>query len=207
MEDYLYNEEERKQLNTLLDEFFNEFPQEEEIIAEAVKFDIFSEAINGGSIKRAVQRAQGRKNRMVEKVSNVVDSGVDTALDGNKKEEMTSIREDIMRGRGKPSTILKRAIKCALIGGVTGNAAIGLIVFVLSTLRRKALSEKERDKIYFEMKQELDIIDEKIKDAESDGNKKLKYQYMRLKTELKRNIHQFQTKGKLQQTQNSKIRK
>ena len=206
----IYTIEEQNALAHILDECIAQQPEQIYLLGEEIAYDIFLEEITGGSIKRAVRNAQAIGHRVDKKASKAVDSTVDAALDGERKAELKSIREDLLRGRGKPSTIIKRAIKAAIAGCAIGIAAGGislapffsLITFIISTIRRRDISDKEKKKIVWEMEQELEIVEEKIKDAESDGNKKLKYQYMRLRSELQRNIVQLKVYGKIQQRDN-----
>jgi len=208
MEDSLYTFEEQKELSSILSEFANNYEDQFLLLGEEIKYDLFLEEITGGSIKRAIRNTQATAQRIDKKVSRGVDNAVDAALDGGKKNEIKSIREDLMRGRGKPSTIIKRVIKAGIAGCVASVAAGGgvtlapvfaLLTFVISTYRRRAISEAEKKKIVFEMTNELQIIDEKIKDAENDNNKKLKYQYIRLRNEVNRNLNQLKFQGKIQQ--------
>lgn len=193
----ILNEEEYFKLSEYIDNILitlvkNNSPIYNEL-NEEMKFNLFSEAISG-TVKRATKKAAYNVRKVDKKVSKTVDDTVDAAIDGNKKNEIKSIREDILRGRGKVSTLIKRIIKTAAIG-VAIDPVLGLIAFLFSTLRRKKLSEQERNRVLFEMRQELEIVEEKIRDAESDGNKKLKYNYMRIRTELKRNIDQLRYNG------------
>lgn len=206
--DSIYTIQEQKELSNILDGFIKYNEDQFLLLGEDMTFDIFSEELTGGSVKRAVRDTQAKIQRADKKVSKVVDNTVDAALDGGRKNEIKSIREDLMRGRGKVSTILKRAFKAGLAGCVAsvatgGGAALipvfSLIAFIISTVRRRNISEAEKRKIVFEMDQELKILDEKIRDAENDGNKKLKYQYMRLRSEIYRNMNQLKIQGKIQQ--------
>ena len=201
MNDNIYTLEEQTFICNMLDEIckFNE--DQIILLGEDIKYDMFLEELTGGSVKRAVKKVSYIKNRTDKKVSKSVDGTVDAALDGEKKQELKSVREDIMRGRGKISTLLKRVVKIAIAAGVSGGAApaVALLGFFFSTIRRRDISRRERDKIIFEMEEELEIVEEKIKDAESENNKKLKYQYMRIRSELKRNLTQLKVKGKIQQ--------
>ena len=48
-----------------------------------------------------------------------------------------------------------------------------------------------------ELIQELEILDEKIKDADSDNDRKKKYQYMRLRNQMKKTIAVLRAGGSL----------
>ncbi len=206
MNDTIYTLEEQQSLSYIFDEMLKFDENQVLLLGEDMKYDLFLEEITGGSVARGVRNVTAKKNRIDKKVSKAVDKTVDSAIDGNKKEEIRSIREDLLRGRGKVSTLIKRAIKCAIAGAglsVAGGAGVSLtpflalITFCVSTARRKGISEKERDQILFEMKQEMKILDEKISDAQSEGDKKKKYQYMRLKTELERSMGELRKYGRI----------
>lgn len=213
MEDSIYTLQEQKELSNILDDFIKMNEEQflllgEEIAYEDFKDIILSEEITGGSVKRAVRDTQAKIQRADKKVSRAVDNTADAVIDGGKKNEIKSIREDLMRGRGKISTIMKRAIKAAIVGcaasavagaGLSMAPAIALIAFIVSTIRRRHISEAEKKKIVWEMNRELEIIEEKKKDAETEGNTKLKYQYIRLYNEVKRNRDQIMIFGKIQQ--------
>lgn len=201
MEDF-YTIQEQEEFEKILEEFAREFPNDISLLREDIDYSIFSEAITGGSVKRAVQYNSAKVRRNRKKVEKAIDNTVDAVQTGGKREEIKSIREDLMRGRAKPSVILKRALKCgvaacALAGGTGLTPVLALIGFIFSTARRKHLSKKERDQMIWEMEEELKILDEKIDDAKSDGDKKKKYQYMRLKSELERRIKELKYQGKI----------
>jgi len=201
-----FNEEEKKELNRLLDQIipFNE--EQFLLLGEDIKFEEFLEGSAAGTVKRAVKKANYMKNKVDNKVSNAIDSTYDAAREGDKKKEIASIRKDIMNGRGAPSTLIKRAVKIAIAsvaisGATTGSIslapAIALIGFIINTARRQKLHDKEKEKIIFELKQELKIVEEKINDCSGDENKKRKYQYIRIKMELERQIRSLETKGNI----------
>ena len=202
-----YTLQEQRELGLILDDFINLYEEDFLLLGEEIKYDLFSEAVTGGSVKRAVRDLDAKKGRIEKKASKVVDDVVDAKLDGERKREIKSIREDLLRGRGKVSTVIKRAFKvslkaCAVAvvsGGAAAAPALALIGFVLSTARRRNISRRERNQIIWELESELKILEEKIKDAEGDNDKKLKYQYMRLKMKLERELKQLKTTGKIQQ--------
>lgn len=200
-----YTLEEQDTLGRIIDDITIYNEDDIILLGEEIAYDIFLEEITGGSVKTAVRNVSARKRRVDRKVSNAIDKTYDAAIDGGRKQEIKSIREDLMRGRGKPSTVLKRAVKIALSSAAVTTAAgaaalapaIALISFVVSTARRKNISAKEKNRLIYEMQQELIIVEEKIKDAESDNDRKKKYQYMRIKMELEKNIRQLRTQGKI----------
>lgn len=199
MEESCFTLDEQKELSNLLEQVMPYNEDQFLLLGEEMQYDLFLEELTGGSVKRAIQNANYKKRRVDKKVSKAIDGSVDAALDGNRKDEIKTIREDILRGRGKPSTLLKRLMKCSVLAVLTPGAgpALALFGFFFSTLRRKNISKQERSKIIYEMEQELTIVEEKIKDSESDGDKKKKYQYMRIKMDLEKNIRQFKVNGKI----------
>lgn len=59
-----------------------------------------------------------------------------------------------------------------------------MTTFVIS----KRAKEFERKKLLSELKRELEIVDEKIKDADGSGDREKKYQLMRVKHKLETDI-------------------
>lgn len=204
-----FEENEKIELNRLLDQIipFNE--EQFLLLGEDLDYEDFyknfSEGNATGTVKRAVKKASYIKNKIDKKVSNAIDQTYDAAREGDRKKEINSIRKDIMNGRGAPSTLIKRVVKMAIaavgIGLATGTVELSpilaLIGFIINTARRQKLYDKEKEKIIFELKQELKIVEEKINDASGEENKKKKYQYIRIKMELERQIRSLETKGNI----------
>jgi hypothetical protein len=144
----------------------------------------FSEA---GDVRHAAKVAYSKAERMDRKSSRAIDSVADTVRDGGKKNEVKKIREDILNGRIKASTIIKTGFAYALVH-LTFGPHIALISAAIWLVRKGLVKNHQKQEMLAELKSELEILNEKIKDAESDNDKKKKYQYLRLRREVQRNI-------------------
>lgn len=74
----------------------------------------------------------------------------------------------------------------AMLGGVP--AMISIFALVVDIVTHKKAKKQARARVLKELEIELKMVKEKIKDAESDNNRKAKYQLMRLESELEKNI-------------------
>jgi len=70
----------------------------------------------------------------------------------------------------------------AVIGAITLYAAFG---------RDRKLDRKTRQKVIKDLEEELVIVNEKIDDAKGDGDKQAKYQLMRVRSQLERDIERI----------------
>lgn len=128
--------------------------------------------------------------------------------DKMKAADMRERREIIQKGR-KDGTVAKisRAIKkgiigiagAAVIGGAAGGAAVGAVLAGISLLVMYAtdrnLDRKEKQKIVNELEDELRIVEEKIEDSRGDDDKSSKYELMRIRNRLKRELSRLKMGG------------
>jgi hypothetical protein len=176
----IYNDEQMakvmiKQYNESLDQ----------IISLCLESGGFPE-LNEGA-RQIARSAHSKVERMDRKSSRAIDSVADPVIDGDKKTEVKKIRQDILEGRLKVSTILKRGFTYALVHFTFGPQA-AFVSAAIWLARKGWLKKRQKEEMLAELKSELEIINEKIKDAESDNDKKKKYQYIRLRREIQRNI-------------------
>lgn len=138
---------------------------------------------------------------------------VNNTIDKIKKMDQDERTERIITGKRHITLIgtLRKAIMSLVTGAaVVGGAAalatapamgwafikstgfVGSIIVLIGILAgiaiNKKLDLKERKRILGELESELKIIDEKIDDAKSDGDKKAKYELMRVKNKLEKDI-------------------
>lgn len=176
--------------------FFNE-ATEDQILNFLTEAHYLAEA-RAGSV---TQKVATTVKRVDNKISKKVDKVGDSASEAKNAKEKAKLRTEIIEGKLKLSTILKGAIKAigaggagAAVGGIAGIGAapVALTVAALGTFlalsRRGKIKKAEKKKLLFELKSELPIIKEKIRDAEAEGDKKKKYQYMRLEKETQKMI-------------------
>lgn len=132
------------------------------------------------------------KERVADLKKNVKDKerAMDKAAASKVTDILDSIKEDIRdKHVEKIPFKLSRLIKVALASGLTlavAGPVIGGITIITGLAVSKKLSIKEKDKLLSEIREELLIVEEKIKDADGNGDKEEKYQLMRLKNSLKR---------------------
>jgi hypothetical protein len=143
--------------------------------------------LSESTARHQVRTAYSKVERGRRKFDRKVDSVADTVSDGGKKEEIKKMRQEILDGKIKFSTVLRRSFMAGLAA-----LAFGPHIALLGTIawlgRKSWIKGRQRDELLAELKQEKEILDEKIKDAESDNDKKKKYEYMRLRRQVQRNI-------------------
>ena len=188
-------------------------------LIESVWFnDVVSEASGGGKIGAIARTAARKSSRFVNDKLHKVKSGAgDVAhavekvadpmarfiLQANQRVKDASHEERrkvILQGgySGKIMRWVKRAIgmviaSVAVPGGVgVIFSAISLIGFIATD---RNLDKLERNRIIRELEDELKIVTEKIEDSRGDENKQKKYELMRIKSSLEREI--FRVKARL----------
>lgn len=166
----------------------------------------FEEELIQENMRGMVKTASGNVRRVARNVDRTIDNVGDTIVDGGKKREILKVRQEIMRGRKSFSHLFKIAL--ATIGIASGALPnIGIPALVIYLIRHKKIKDKEKRQLLAELKSELEIVNEKIKDAEADNDRKKKYEYIRLRREIQRGIEQirFNQKINLQRDNNIKL--
>ena len=126
-----------------------------------------------------IKKAVTRKEKKMDKWFN------DTARE-IKNKMANGKREEIVEGSfPKVSKLIKRAIILGATWAI--NPAISAITAFTMVVLSKAGTEAERKKLLTELGHELEMVEEKIKDADSVGDKEKKYELMRLKQKLQTN--------------------
>jgi cell division protein FtsB len=139
-----------------------------------------------GQVSHTVRTTAAKVKRADRRFSGKVDDSVGRVRDGKSKDEVKKIRQDILDGRVRVSSLLKRGFAVALVGSFSPwLAAIGAAVYLA---RKGYIKKNQKDEMLAELKAELEVLNEKIKDAESDNDKKKKYKYIRLRREVQRSI-------------------
>lgn len=112
-------------------------------------------------------------------------------IDKMKEMDRNERRERIVTGQ------FRFKLSNYIIKGITfvamGHAALtGSIIWAIGTLAAvaidKTLDAKVRRDIIKELERELDIVNEKIEDSRGDSNKKAKYELMRIKHKLEKDL-------------------
>ena len=155
----------------------------------AIYFDN-DECLINENLRSATRKVVGGVSNVSNKVSRAVDTVVDTTLEQKRKNDLIKIRKEVMDGRKSISTYIKYAM--ALIAWDTQLIpGFSIVPIVMSIRKRKRLKQQEQINLINELRTELEIINEKIKDAEVDNDRQKKYNYMRLRREIQRAIDQI----------------
>lgn len=167
---------------------FSEFEAEEaltnmDIIIDAMTngdyVNIFEEEILNEGVKDKVKVATNN----VSKKERKLDRWFEDSLKGFRQIMIGKEREKIITNGLPP---LSKMVKAAIIAGAAYaiNPAIAAIGIITTMASKKWVTRNEKAKILRELKQELEIVEEKIKHADASGDKEKKYQLMRLKNKL-----------------------
>lgn len=146
-----------------------------------------STSVRSGTVK-AKRKVAGFKKAGGE-AKELVGSAIDKLDQLNKEERM----EALLRGgwRKKLSTLLRTAV---LTGAATAvNPVLGFITLITATATRKRSDIRLKEQVVSEYEYELKIVREKIRDAEQAGDRKKKYQLMRIENHLERSIERVKS--------------
>lgn len=121
---------------------------------------------------------------------------VSTAIAALKKIFISDDREEIIKGGlPKASRLFKLSLTHILLLGVAPSLAV---VSIISTyIYNNRLRKRERDKLLNELKAELELVEEKLKDADSAGDKKAKYALMRVRQAINKDIDRIRYRLRL----------
>lgn len=188
----LYNEDHRK-LSESLDLLFEKYIEKDiygfiNFYNECMFIDEnYDSIISEGKLRQIADKTKVAN----KKVDDKVDSSFQPIINSVKRSIIGQTREEIIQNNVKVSKIIRR---CLVTGGLWMiNPAIALLkIFITKALRQK-LKTEEREKILADLKRELAICEEKIRDADSSGDKSKKYELMRLKNELERSIQRVRS--------------
>ena len=198
-----------KSIFNRLTECYNKIADEESKIEDSYYATLYEESVNelansilaselldeAKEVGHAIKTAGRKISSIDRKVSNSIDNAIDGSLAKKREKNIRDARESILKGRNKASTIIKKAISLGTLTVI--NPAIGILVAIVSFVKKGLLKKKQKDVMLNELKQELEILDEKIKDADSDNDRKKKYQYMRLRNQMKKTIAVLRAGGSL----------
>lgn len=169
----------------------------ETIVNEVLMEDLLEETLKR-DIKTSVRTAKDKATLAKRTTSHKIEKTgehIDTLIQQARQAVIGKSRDEIMTNHTKVSTIIKKILTTGAVYAVTGGACTLLYLFVTNSLRKK-LTRREQEKILADLKMELEICEEKINDATNSGDKKAKYELMRLRNSLKRNIIRIQNAGR-----------
>jgi gas vesicle protein len=147
-------------------------------------------ASSGQTVKKGVQTVvqTGKAfTKPVKRASQWITNMITQWKDKNENEIKEKMADPHSRNN------LFKGIKTAIIGGSLFKAGILLNpIFLFLAITKKAGDSKKsfrlRNEIIGELKVELEVIEEKIKDADHKGDNKAKYQLMRFKNEINKKL-------------------
>lgn len=119
--------------------------------------------------------------------TSLVDSTLGKLNDMQKEERLEAVLQGGMRRRA--STIIRTAITTGAVWAV--SPALGIITLLTSAALRSRSDLRLKREILGEYENELKLVREKMRDAEAAGDRKKKYELMRLENHLEKNIERI----------------
>lgn len=171
----------------LLESIVDELEGDERYFHEGV-YENIKDAKN-----KTVANTKQVKRTITHKINKTGDH-IDNLIKIARKHIVGASRDEIMTNHVKVSTIIKRILSTGALYLI--HPAVGLLYLFVTTALKKKLTVREQEKILADLKLELEICEEKINDATNAGDKKGKYELMRLRNELKKNILRIQNAGR-----------
>ena len=133
------------------------------------------------SVKDVISNAKYK----YKKKEQIVDRAVADKIRKMNDEIKNDIREKyVERVPFKLSKIVKMALAAGAAWAI--SPAIAAVGAVVTFARSKKVNDREKDRLISEIREERTIVEEKIKDADANADKKEKYELMRLKISLDR---------------------
>ena len=150
-----------------------------------------NELVNESMATRFISNTLGAIYKAKEKTKDKIDAVVEKARGIVRDSKRKRAIDDLMKGESYGNRItyligfaIKMIVVWALPIGPILSALTASMIAYIDYLRAKATKTKEKARFIYQIGHELEIIEEKIKDAESDNNKRMKYELMRLKQKL-----------------------
>lgn len=143
------------------------------------------------NFKKGSQAAKAVGNH-IDKAGKAIDNAATSAVNKAKNVYRNDIRGEIIEHKTtvKFGRIIRKGITLGSIAAV--GPALAAIAAVTSLAMKKKVKEKERRKILSELQEELEIVNEKIEDSRGDEDKEKKYQLMRIRNKLQKDITRIQ---------------
>lgn len=169
-----------------VEECFNIFVNEMNMLSESQSNEL-CEGILDEAVVDKIKAGPKMVGKMVKQKQDKMDKWFDDTLKTIQGESRNRNREEIVKNSvPKLSKMVKRAI---VLGGTWAiNPAIAAISAVTMVALSKNATEKEKKRVLSELKKELELVEEKIKDSDSNGDRKEKYELIRLRQKLTTDI-------------------
>lgn len=142
------------------------------------------------NLRSTVRTAANKVTQGSKMVANKVNTVGNTIVDAKTKYDIRVARQEVMAGK-KPLSFYLKIATATVASSVGIMPDWGFTVLALHLLRRSKIKKRERTKLLNELLTEMEIINEKIKDAESDNDRQKKYAYIRLRREIQRAVDQI----------------
>lgn len=153
---------------------------------EYPKYELLDEA----SIRDVARNVKNKVVQADKAVSSKIDNTVDSIKASAKKLLMPDAKEDLIKDTMPPlSKLIKQAVAVGAAWAI--NPVLGAITAVVAVALSRKVKRNARRQLLAELREELELVEEKIKDAESKGDNKNKYQLMRLRNKLKTSIEKI----------------
>lgn len=148
-----------------------------------------SKSIHKSSIQR--KRVTAAAKRIPKKIDRNVSDKVNKVIDKSRNAGKEEVDEKIIEGRKKfkLSRLIKQLIGAsAVVSATLINPILGVIALMGKRAANKKLHAREKKRILHELEVELKIVEEKIEDSKGDEDKRKKYELMRTKAALEKEI-------------------
>ena len=197
-EDFDLDDDCELDLDLDLDDDLDDFLLEGKNADEArKKVNVAANKVRTGAAKlkhKVKQSGQATKAALhqVDKTGKAMDDAATNAVNKAKNVYRNDVRGEIIESKTtiKFGRIIRKAIMVGSL--VLVNPALGAIGALTTMALRKNVKAKERRKILRELEEELEIVNEKIEDSRGDENKEKKYQLMRIRNKLQKDITRVQ---------------
>ena len=133
-------------------------------------------------------RAVRNTAKAVMSVPNTIMTGITSTLAEWDKKNIERRKKDILRPgyRGKLFRMARLILKYGIIAHF--SKALAIVVFILSNTKIGGMARAKqlqiKNELVTELETEIAIVSDKIEDASSDGDRKAKYELMRIKKKL-----------------------
>lgn len=139
-------------------------------------------------IKATVKEKVKRVDQAQKRASRKLDNAFQRVLDDYRKKRKAETEDSVIKSTLKLSTWFKRSITAAILAGTVGPA-LSVLYIVTNVALHSNTKRKYKQLLLNDLKAELKIVQEKIRDADRNGDNKAKYKLMRLETQLEASIN------------------
>ena len=190
-------EEEFAQLDDMLR---MSYVYESKIADKAVKGSHKAQKVvrKGTNVIRSTAKDVGKVAHAVKEIPKPFEELVKNTWEKLKSMDKTKRRNAIIEGgfKGKLIRLIRLGIKLAISKGIWSalGPVYGSIGILVQYYLDGKLDYKEKRQILDELEMELTLVNEKLDDARGDNDKKSKYELMRLKSNLEKEIRRIRAR-------------